>query len=84
MKRVDVEIIGTAPLLQHRFATEEHGINMSKGKKKVYDPKEEAEKCLYKNVKGEIYEPSEHVYQAMVRAAVVVLPGKKLKLEVEF
>jgi len=70
MKRVDVEIIGTAPLLQHRFATEEHGINVSKGKKKVYDPKEEAEKCLYKNVKGEIYEPSEHVYQAMVRAAV--------------
>ncbi len=70
MKRVKVEITGIAPLLQHRFATEEHGVGMSKGKKKVYYPKEEAEKCLYRNVKGEIYEPSEHVYQAMVRAAV--------------
>ena len=57
-------------LLQHRFATEEHGENKSKAKIKVYDPKEEAEKCLYKNAKGEIYEPAEHIFQAMVKAAV--------------
>lgn len=70
MKRIDVEITGIAPLLQHRFATEEHGVNSSKSKKKVYDPKEEADKCLYKNDKGEIYQPSEHIFQAMVRASV--------------
>jgi len=70
MKTVDIEITGIAPLLQHRFATEEHGENTSKSKKKVYNPKEEAEKCLYKNEKGEIYQPAEHIFQSMVRAAV--------------
>ena len=57
-------------MLQHRFAMEDNGVNASKSKKKVYDPKEEAEKCLYKNANGEIYQPAEHVFQSMVRAAV--------------
>lgn len=70
MKQISVEIQGIAPLLQHRFATEEHGQNTSRSKKKVYDPKVEAEKCLYKNTKGEIYQPAEHIFQSMVRAAV--------------
>lgn len=70
MKEIEVEITGVAPLLQHRFATEEHGENQSKTKKKVYVPQEEAEKCLYKNPKGEIYQPAEHIFQSMVRAAV--------------
>lgn len=69
MKQVEVEITGIAPLLQHRFSTEEHGVNTSKSKKKVYDPKEEAEKCLYRNSKG-IYQPAEHVFQSMVKASV--------------
>ena len=77
-KKIDVEITGVAPLLQHRFATEEHGENKSKAKTKVYDPKVEAEKCLYKNKMGEIFQPSEHVYQSMVRAAVdFKFEGKK-------
>lgn len=70
MKKINVEITGVAPLLQHRFATEEHGQNTSKSKKKVYDPKIEAERCLYKNTKGEIYQPAEHIFQSMVKAAV--------------
>lgn len=70
MKKIEVEITGIAPLLQHRFATEEHGENTSKSKKKVYVPQEEAEKCLYKNTQGEIYQPAEHIFQSMVRAAV--------------
>lgn len=78
MKRIEVEITGIVPLLQNRFPTEEHGENKSKGKKKVYDPKEEAEKKLYKNTKGEIYQPSEHIYQSMIRAAVdFKFEGKK-------
>jgi len=77
-KTIDVEITGVAPLLQHRFATEEHGENKSKAKTKVYDSKTEAEKCLYKNKKGEIFQPSEHIYQSMVRAAVdFKFEGKK-------
>lgn len=70
MKQISVEIQGIAPLLQHRFPIEEHGVNTSKSKKKVYDPQEEAEKCLYKNPKGEIYQPAEHIFQSMVKAAV--------------
>lgn len=70
MKQISVEIQGIAPLLQHRFATEEHGQNTSRSKKKVYDPKVEADKCLYKNAKGEIYQPAEHIFQSMVKAAV--------------
>jgi len=77
-KEINVEITGVAPLLQHRFATEEHGENKSRAKKKTYDSKEEAEKCLYKNKNGEIFQPSEHVYQSMVRAAVdFKFEGKK-------
>lgn len=70
MKRIEVEITGTSPLLQHRFATEDHGENTPKSKKKVYVPREEAEKCLYKNTQGELYQPAEHIFQSMVRAAV--------------
>ena len=77
-KTIDIEITGVAPLLQHRFAMEEHGENKSKAKTKVYDPKTEAEKCLYKNKAGEIFKPSEHVYQSMVRATVdFKFEGKK-------
>ena len=77
-KLINVEITGVAPLLQHRFATEEHGENKSKAKKKVYDPKVEAEKCLYKNKAGIIFQPSEHIYQSMVRAAAdFSFSGKK-------
>lgn len=78
MKRIEVEITGIAPLLQHRFPVEEHGENKSKSKKKVYVPKDEAEKALYRNAKGEIYQPSEHIYQSMIRAAVdFKFEGKK-------
>lgn len=70
MKKINVEITGIAPLLQNRFDTELHGENTSKSKKKVYVPEEEAKRCLYKNTNGEIYQPSEHIYQSMIRAAV--------------
>lgn len=77
-KSIEVEITGVAPLLQHRFATEEHGVNKSTAKTKVYDPKVEAEKCLYKNKDGIVFQPSEHIYQSMVRAAVdFKFSGKK-------
>lgn len=77
MKKVNIEITGVAPLLQNRFNTEDHGTNASKGKKKVYDPVEEAKKCLHIR-NGQIYEPAEHIFQSMVRAAVdFTYSGKK-------
>lgn len=78
MKSVNVEITGIAPLLHHRFQTEDHGENASKSKKKVYDPQEEAEKCLYRNSEGMIYQPAEHIFQSMVKGAVAFkFEGKK-------
>ncbi len=77
MKKINVEITGVAPLLQNRFNTEDHGQNMSKATKKVYVPEDEAKKCLY--IKdGVIYQPSEHIFQSMIRAAVdFKFSGKK-------
>lgn len=77
MKTIDVEITGIAPLLQNRFPIEEQGQNKSKATKKVYNPEEEAKKCLYLR-DGKVYQPAEHIYQSMVRAATdFKFSGKK-------
>ena len=70
MKTFDVEIVGVCPLLQNRFNTETEGISKSKGKKKTYIPTDEAEKALYRDKQGYIYEPSEHLLGSLIRAAV--------------
>ena len=78
MKKIDVEIKGVCPLLQHRFPEEEHGINVKKAKKKIYNPEEEAEKATYRDKNGEIYQPSEHILGALIKAAVSFkFEGKK-------
>lgn len=77
MKTINVEITGIAPLLQNRFPMEDAGHNISKAKKKVYVPEDEAKKCLYQK-DGVIFQPAEHVYQSMVRAATdFKFSGKK-------
>jgi len=68
MKKIKVEIKGVAPLLQHRFPEEEHGENKPRAKKQKYSAQEEAEKALYKTPDGKIYEPSEHILGAMIKA----------------
>lgn len=78
MKKIDVEITGIAPLLQNRYQTENNGVNKSKAKKKEYNPQEEAKKCLYKTLEGEVYQPAEHIYQSMVKASTdFKFEGKK-------
>lgn len=78
MKRIKVEITGVAPLLHNKFSTENDGVNQSKSKRKVYVPEEEAKKLLYQNPDGTIYQPAEHVFQSMVRAATdFKFEGKK-------
>lgn len=77
MKIIDVEITGIAPLLQNRFPMEEHGHNISKSKKKVYVPEEEAKKCLYQK-DDVVFQPSEHIFQCLIRASVdFKFEGKK-------
>ena len=70
MKKINVELKGVCPLLHHRFATEDFGANVSKQKKKVYIPEEEAEKYTYRGKDGKLYQPSEHILGVLIKAGV--------------
>jgi len=73
--KINVKIKGTAPLLLHKFATEE---KVSSRAKKVYVPEEEAEKVVYRNEKGQVFIPSTHFKGAMIKSAVdFQFKGKK-------
>ncbi len=52
MQTVEVTIKGVAPLLMHRYPLEDQQEEKAKKRNKVYDPKEDAEKALYKNANG--------------------------------
>jgi len=83
MKRINVELTSTSAMLHHRFATEEHGENSSKIKKKVYVPVEEAEKASYKNPDGTLFQPSEHILGVLIRSGVgFKYEGKKTYKEI--
>ena len=83
MKTIKVKIKGVCPLLQHRFPIEEHGENKKVSKKKIYIPEEEAEKACYRGKDGMLYQPSEHIYQAMVQASTdFKFEGRKTYKEV--
>jgi len=66
--QVKVEIEGTAPLLQHRFPEEENPERKSKKRIKEFAAREDCEKALYQDEKGEIYQPASHILGALVRA----------------
>ena len=73
--KINVKIKGTAPLLLHKFATEE---KTSSRAKKVYVPEEEAEKACYRNEQGQVFIPSTHFKGAMIKSAVdFKFQGKK-------
>jgi len=63
-----VTIKGTKPLMHNRFPIEEH-IEGKKSRKRGFNPKEEAEKCLYKDSNGNIYQPSIHIEASLIKSA---------------
>ena len=69
MAKVNVTIQGVAPLLQHRYKSEkeETPVIRAKGKR---DYSGEAEEALYRDERGVIYQPSEHILGALTKAAV--------------
>jgi len=67
-KKYRVVVRGQRPLLHNRFASEE--ANQKKQRKTQYDPKEEAEKKLYKDKNtGAIYIPAIHFEGALIEAS---------------
>lgn len=74
MKRFNIKIEGVSPLLQHRFPIEQQTEGAPKPKKGNPDYKAEAENALYRDEKGVIYQPANHILSAIKEA------GKKIKL----
>lgn len=77
MQKYHAKVHGVLPLLHHKF--QQAGFGQKVRKSTVFNPKEEAEKCLYRNPKtGKIYQPAEHLEGAMIKgAANIQLKGKK-------
>ena len=79
MKKFNVSIKGTRPLLMHRFAEETANI---KGEKRTgpHDDSKEAELSLYRLTNGIIYQPAEHIEGALRQAAKDFrIPGKRTR-----
>ncbi len=77
-EKFKVVIEGKSPgLMQHRYA------GIGKGPKRagvIPDPAEEAEKALYRDTDGNIYEPALHIKTAMIKAATnYKIPGQGKK-----
>ncbi len=66
MVKYKVKIKGKAPLLMNRFSVEEKSTSRAK---KVYVPKDEAEKKTYRTEDGKLFLPSTHFKASMVKAA---------------
>lgn len=73
--KAKVKIIGTAPLLMHRYPMEEQTSVKAAKKDKIYDPKTDAESALYKDENG-CYVPAVMVEAAMKKAATDFKRGK--------
>lgn len=67
---VQVKIVGTAPLLQHRYRFKDELEEKAVKKSGARDYSEEWRASLYVDESGGIYEPASHIEGAIVRAAV--------------
>jgi hypothetical protein len=73
MKTFAVEIVGSAPgLLMHKFDVEAEADVQAKVKKRARKddtPEAQAERGAYRMEDGTLFQPAEHIYQALCRAA---------------
>ncbi len=75
MVKISVKVKGVSPLIMNRFFIEE---KKTTRKKKVYIPKDEAERKTYRTEEGKLYLPSTHFKACMVKAGTdFVMKGKK-------
>lgn len=84
MKQIEVSIKGVKPLLQHKMSIEQEAQLSSKTKRVAGQAKgDNPEDYLYK-VDGKIYQPAEHILQAIIkRLSNYKIQGKGKKTYVE-
>jgi hypothetical protein len=75
MEKVKVKIAGVAPLLMNRFVMEQSDETKAKRRDEQYDPKDDAEKALYKDEKIGCYAPSTWI-EACLRETAKEFKGK--------
>lgn len=76
-RKYKVKIHGIRPLIHHKFS-DPASLGRKSRRALVFDPAAEAEKGLYRNAKGKIYQPAEHLEGAMIKgAAQIQMKGKK-------
>ena len=74
MKKFEVEITGTTPLLQNK--PEEYGFDQQWVEKQASeDWEQEALKKIYRDAEGTIYQPGDHLWRNLIEA------GKKIKMK---
>lgn len=77
-KQYQVTIKGISPLMHNRYPIEEAGKPSTKTKGKVFNAKVNVEKCLYKTVNGDIYQPSDHIEGALIEVgSTIIKSGRK-------
>jgi len=69
MKKIKVSVKGIAPLLMHRFVGASEDTEKTSKKKKIYIPKDDAEKAAYRNQEGKLVLPSTHFKMSLVKAS---------------
>lgn len=67
MKDYLVRIEGVVPLMHNRYPLDMVGKTNKRQRGKVFNAQEEVQKCFYRDVKGVIYQPSDHIEGALIR-----------------
>lgn len=76
MKTIEVRIEGISPLLQHRFAVEDHDAKSKKQSATSGDA--DIKKSLYQLPDGTVYQPAEHLMGALKTAGPSFqIPGRR-------
>lgn len=64
----DVTIEGVVPLMHNRYPLESVMTKTKRQRGTLFNPAEEAKKCLYINQSGQIYQPADHIEGCLIQA----------------